>query len=66
MLPTPIRLALLQFHPKFKDVAHNTSRADELLEEAGLTAGQVDLLILPEMIFTGEPHVRGSSYLDFQ
>ncbi|KAI9677501.1 MAG: Carbon-nitrogen hydrolase [Caeruleum heppii] len=55
-----MRIALLQFSPVLSDVAANIRRADEVLREAGLGEGQgpgeVDLLMLPEMAFSGYNH----------
>ncbi|MCJ1285168.1 Carbon-nitrogen hydrolase [Xylographa opegraphella] len=67
-----MHIATLQFSPVLGQVAHNMARADELLAAAD-TAG-LDLLVLPELAFTGynfsslaaitphlEPTARGPS-----
>jgi protein N-terminal amidase len=46
---SPMRIACLQFDPKLGRVAENQARADELL--GGLR--DPDILVLPEMAFTG-------------
>ena len=62
-----MRIAVLQFAPRLGEVSANMARADTLLAEAGLfgpggdsaagTAGplpeKIDLLVLPEMAFSG-------------
>lgn len=64
-----MRIAILQFAPRLGEPEWNISRADALLAEAGFDAGghniedeitrklplrKVDLLVLPEMAFSGE------------
>ena len=51
-----MKIATLQFAPKVGQVAANFSRAESLLmrdEREGVLKG-VDLLVLPELAFTGE------------
>lgn len=51
-----MKIATLQFAPKLGQIAANFSRAESLLmreEREGLLAG-VDLLVLPELAFTGK------------
>lgn len=47
-----MRIACLQFAPTLKSIADNQRRADALLEQQ-LRRGDVDVLLLPEMAFTG-------------
>jgi predicted amidohydrolase len=64
-----MRIAILQFAPRLAEPEWNVSRADALLAEAGFDVGghniednitkklplrKVDLLVLPEMAFSGE------------
>ncbi|GAP93225.2 putative amino-terminal amidase [Rosellinia necatrix] len=46
-----MRIGCLQFAPQVGDVENNVSRADGILREA--EPGNLDLLILPELAFTG-------------
>ncbi|GAA5901517.1 hypothetical protein JCM6882_006302 [Rhodosporidiobolus microsporus] len=46
-----LRVACAQFCPTFKDPSASIKRADELTSR--LQPGEVDLLVLPEMAFTG-------------
>ena len=51
-----MKVATLQFSPRLGEVAANFSRAESLLmreEREGLLEG-VDLLVLPELAFTGK------------
>lgn len=51
-----MRIATLQFSPKVGEIAANFSRAESLLmrdEREGLLK-DLDLLVLPEMAFTGK------------
>ena len=51
-----MKIATLQFFPRLGEVAANFSRAESLLmreEREGLLQ-DIDLLILPELAFTGE------------
>ncbi|GAA5857540.1 hypothetical protein JCM8547_009329 [Rhodosporidiobolus lusitaniae] len=51
-MPAPfLRVFCVQFCPTFKDVPASIQRAEELI--APLEPGQLDLLVLPEMAFTG-------------
>ena len=50
-----MRIATIQFNPQVGEVEQNMARADELLASAGVTTkGQCDLLVLPEMAFSGK------------
>ncbi|PWW78142.1 carbon-nitrogen hydrolase [Tuber magnatum] len=46
-----MRIACLQFNPQLGNIAHNLRRADTIISRAG--ARGIDLLILPEMAFSG-------------
>ncbi|BGP24529.1 hypothetical protein Rt10032_c03g1354 [Rhodotorula toruloides] len=46
-----LRVACVQFDPVFKKKAQNVAKADQLI--AGIQPGTLDLLVLPEMAFTG-------------
>ncbi|UKZ70225.1 uncharacterized protein TrAtP1_011217 [Trichoderma atroviride] len=48
-----MRIACLQFAPHVADVENNLSKADEILNQADAEDLQVDLLVLPELAFTG-------------
>jgi protein N-terminal amidase len=50
-----MRIACLQFAPNVADVENNLSKADEILNQADEEDLQVDLLVLPELAFTGTP-----------
>jgi protein N-terminal amidase len=47
-----MRIACLQFAPLVGDVENNISRADAILEKTN--PKDLDLLVLPEMAFSGE------------
>ena len=47
-----MRIACLQFAPKLGDVDNNLTRADAVLSKA--RPENLDLLVLPELAFTGE------------
>ncbi|GAA6002469.1 hypothetical protein JCM10207_001137 [Rhodosporidiobolus poonsookiae] len=51
MSPPSLRFACLQFSPVLKDPAASMEKADRLLER--LQPGSLDVLMLPEMAFTG-------------
>ncbi|ORY92734.1 carbon-nitrogen hydrolase [Leucosporidium creatinivorum] len=51
MSPPTLRIACAQLSPVFKDVQASIARADELI--ASSRSGEIDLLVLPEMAFTG-------------
>jgi predicted amidohydrolase len=54
-----MKIAILQFSPRLGEIAQNFSRAESLLmrqEREGELEG-VDLLVLPELAFTGESEV---------
>lgn len=46
-----MRIACLQFAPQVGDVNNNLNRADLILSRANV--GDIDLLVLPELAFTG-------------
>ncbi|KAL6910881.1 carbon-nitrogen hydrolase [Trichoderma evansii] len=48
-----MRIACLQFAPHVADVENNLSKADEILNQADAEDLEVDLLVLPELAFTG-------------
>jgi predicted amidohydrolase len=48
-----MRIALYQSAPRFGDVAYNIQQATETLEAHGEAMKSVDLLVLPELAFTG-------------
>lgn len=53
-----MKVACLQFNPSLGEVEENMRRADKLLDQSeALCNGEIDWLILPEMAFSGEPHV---------
>ena len=51
-----MKIATLQFAPRLGEVAANFSRAESLLmrQERGGELEGMDLLVLPELAFTGE------------
>lgn len=54
-LPSKMKIACLQFSPQVGDVDHNMTRADMVLAKAGEVEKMgLDLLVLPEMAFTGK------------
>ncbi|RFU72460.1 nitrilase cyanide hydratase and apolipo n-acyltransferase [Trichoderma arundinaceum] len=48
-----MRIACLQFAPHVADVENNLNRADEVLNQADPNDLDLDLLVLPELAFTG-------------
>ncbi|KAI5476152.1 protein N-terminal amidase [Pseudohyphozyma bogoriensis] len=48
-----LRIATVQFTPAFKDVSRSISIVDRLLADSKILPNELDLLILPEMAFTG-------------
>ncbi len=55
-----MKISTLQFFPRLGEVAANFSRAESLLmreEREGLLQ-DIDLLILPELAFTGKSSLR--------
>lgn len=48
---TRVRIAAVQYDPQFQDVKGNMQRVDKMIEY--LTPELVDILLLPEMAFTG-------------
>lgn len=60
-----MKIATLQFAPKLGEIATNFSRAESLLmreEREGLLTG-LDLLVLPELAFTG---IYLHTFLEYQ
>ncbi len=49
-----MRIALIQYDPKLGQVKHNIARVDQLLN--GYKKGDFEILLLPEMAFTGRRH----------
>lgn len=49
-----MRIACLQFAPQVADVENNLTKADAILNEADSDDLDLDLLVLPELAFTGE------------
>ncbi|KAK4063422.1 uncharacterized protein Triagg1_9442 [Trichoderma aggressivum f. europaeum] len=65
-----MRIACLQFAPQVADVENNLNKADEVLNQADSDDLDLDLLVLPELAFTGynfkslthiSPHLEESS-----
>ncbi|KIP08928.1 hypothetical protein PHLGIDRAFT_23215 [Phlebiopsis gigantea 11061_1 CR5-6] len=54
-----IRVAMVQFAPKMGEVQHNIDKATKILEK--IEPGTVDLVCLPEMIFTGYAYPNAPS-----
>lgn len=52
-----MRIGCLQFAPRVADVDSNLDRADAVLSRADpADLDSLDLLVVPEMAFSGEPH----------
>lgn len=47
-----MRIGCLQFAPQVGDIENNLNRADAVLSKADME--DLDLLVLPELAFTGE------------
>ncbi|KAL7410471.1 carbon-nitrogen hydrolase [Mrakia frigida] len=47
----PLRIATVQFDPKIREVEANIAKVEEMLKD--LQPGSVDLVVLPEMAFSG-------------
>ncbi|KAJ3020413.1 Carbon-nitrogen hydrolase [Thoreauomyces humboldtii] len=60
-----MRLACLQLSPELGQPTRNRSHADALLAELELKKGSVDLLILPEMCFSGYTFASREAVLPF-
>ncbi|MCJ1275604.1 Carbon-nitrogen hydrolase [Puttea exsequens] len=58
-----MRIACLQFAPELGKTANNIIRADRILEAA--TLSQIDLLVLPELAFTGYNYPSLSAILPY-
>ncbi|KAI9443336.1 carbon-nitrogen hydrolase [Lactarius indigo] len=58
-----LRIAVVQFAPKIGQIQQNLEKARGYCE--GLTPGSIDLLCLPEMIFTGYAFENASAILPF-
>lgn len=52
-----MRIACLQFASRVGDVEHNLNRADSVLQRAN--PQDLDLLVLPELAFTGTEFWKG-------
>ena len=48
-----LRVACLQYAPVFQDRAASMAKADAMLEQISSGSAAFDLIILPEMAFTG-------------
>lgn len=48
-----MRIATLQFSPNLGCVDENIARADSLLSSSSASLHSLDLLVLPELAFTG-------------
>ncbi|KAJ3406269.1 Carbon-nitrogen hydrolase [Chytriomyces hyalinus] len=48
-----MKVGLLQFAPKIGQVETNMAKADEILSKSNVLPGAMDILILPELAFTG-------------
>lgn len=48
-----MKVACLQFAPTIGEVNENIARADQILAAASIKDGDLDLLALPELAFTG-------------
>jgi len=59
----PLRIAVVQFAPKIGQIQQNIAKARSYCE--GLAPGSIDLLCLPEMIFTGYAFENASAILPF-
>lgn len=55
-----MRIACLQFAPHVADVENNLSKADEILNQVDAESLEIDLLVLPELAFTGTPTLRST------
>lgn len=60
---TPLRIAVVQFAPKIGQIQQNVEKARRYCE--GLAPDSIDLLCLPEMIFTGYAFESASAILPF-
>ncbi len=47
-----MKVACLQFAPKVGECAHNIAKAEEVLAHADID--RLDILVLPELAFTGK------------
>ncbi|KAJ3099325.1 Carbon-nitrogen hydrolase [Phlyctochytrium bullatum] len=58
-----MKIGCLQLSPVLGDVSGNQKRCDAMIDAKGLHPGDLDLLVLPEMafsgyVFTGKDHIR--------
>ncbi len=51
-----MRIACLQFNPTLGDVPGNIERAEALLQSSSTSTQDLDLLMLPELAFSGLLH----------
>jgi predicted amidohydrolase len=56
-----MKVGCLQFAPKLGEVHENIRKADSLLEDT--SSSELDILVLPEMAFSGERCFDSSSRL---
>lgn len=49
-----MKIGCLQFASELGKIEKNIARADEVLKASGIKPGDLDLLALPELAFTGE------------
>lgn len=54
-----MKVGCLQFAPKLGEVHENIRKADSLLEDTA--SSELDLLVLPEMAFSGKQYFNISS-----
>lgn len=60
-----MRIATLQFAPKLSKVNANIDRANALLSSSGTHLDDIDLLVLPELAFSGYNHPSLAAILPF-
>lgn len=48
-----MKIGCLQFAPRLGETGYNLNRADAVLAASGLGPGDLDLLVLPELAFSG-------------
>jgi protein N-terminal amidase len=58
-----MRIACLQFAPHVADVENNLNKADDVLNQADPNDLDLDLLVLPELAFTGKPTPCSAEFL---
>ncbi|KAL8277419.1 hypothetical protein RQP46_010141 [Phenoliferia psychrophenolica] len=60
-----LRVACVQLSPVFKDVSASIVRADQLLATSSISKDEIDLLVLPEMAFSGYCFASRDDVLEF-